>query len=79
MKTCDSHVNEIKFVTLPPSYCPRILDLVYDVAEQITGLGTMQILKFRGVENTASGKWSIRDGCLFCVLLGIRGTCVCTR
>ena len=36
MKTCDSHVNEeVKFVTLPPSYCPRILDLVYDVAEQI--------------------------------------------
>ena len=24
-----------KIVTLPPSYCPRILDLVYDVAEQI--------------------------------------------
>ena len=36
MKTCDSHVNEeVKFVTLPPSYCPRIHDLVYDVAEQI--------------------------------------------
>ena len=36
MKKCDSHVNEeVKFVTLPPSYCPRILDLVYDVAEQI--------------------------------------------
>ena len=44
MKTCDSHVNEeVKFVTLPLSYCPRILDLVYDVAEQINtimGLGT---------------------------------------
>ena len=24
-----------KIITLPPSYCPRILDLVHDVAEQI--------------------------------------------
>ena len=29
METCDSHVNEeVKFVTLPPPYHPRIPDLV---------------------------------------------------
>ena len=31
------------------------------------------------VSHASENTWSTRNACLFCVLLGTRGTCVCTR